>query len=57
MKSMSEEYDPEKVVGVPYQRGLLPYGGGLVLMAGWFSPSPVGGQSGVLRNTGHSQNE
>jgi hypothetical protein len=29
MKSMSEEYDPEKVVGLPYQRGLLPYGGGV----------------------------
>lgn len=29
MKPMSEEYDPEKVVGVPYQRGLLPYGGGV----------------------------
>ena len=29
MKSMSEEYDPKKVVGVPYRRGLLPYGGGV----------------------------
>ena len=29
MKSMSEEYDPENVVGVPYRRGLLPYGGGV----------------------------
>ena len=26
---MSEEYDPKLVVGVPYQRGLLPYGGGV----------------------------
>ena len=26
---MSEEYDPKKVVGLPYQRGLLPYGGGV----------------------------
>ena len=29
VKQMSEEYDPEKVVGVPYQRGMLPYGGGV----------------------------
>ena len=29
MKPMSEEYDPKKVVGVPYQRGMLPYGGGV----------------------------
>ena len=29
MKSMSEEYDPEKVVGIPYHRGMLPYGGGV----------------------------
>lgn len=26
---MSEEYDPKKVVGIPYPRGLLPYGGGV----------------------------
>ncbi len=26
---MSEEYDPKLVVGVPYRRGMLPYGGGV----------------------------
>ena len=26
---MSEEYDPKLVVGVPYQRGMLPYGVGV----------------------------
>jgi len=26
---MSEEYDPVKVVGIPYHRGMLPYGGGV----------------------------
>ncbi|MCK9593400.1 MAG: hypothetical protein M0Q91_15450 [Methanoregula sp.] len=25
----SEEYDPAKVVGTPYHRGVLPYGGGV----------------------------
>jgi len=27
--SMTEEYDPKKVVGTPYHRGILPYGGGV----------------------------
>ncbi len=27
--SMTEEYDPKKVVGSPYHRGMLPYGGGV----------------------------
>ena len=27
--AMSEEYDPVKVVGIPYHRGMLPYGGGV----------------------------
>jgi hypothetical protein len=27
--SMPEEYDPKKVVGTPYHRGMLPYGGGV----------------------------
>ena len=27
--SITEEYDPEKVVGTPYHRGMLPYGGGV----------------------------
>ncbi|MFA4824028.1 MAG: hypothetical protein WC593_02610 [Methanoregula sp.] len=26
---MTEEYDPKKVVGTPYHRGMLPYGGGV----------------------------
>jgi hypothetical protein len=26
---MSEEYDPKLVVGAPYRRGMLPYGGGV----------------------------
>ncbi len=26
---MTEEYDPKKVVGTLYRRGLLPYGGGV----------------------------
>ena len=25
----SEEYDPAKIIGTPYQRGMLPYGGGV----------------------------
>jgi len=29
VKLLPEEYDPKKVVGVPYQRGMLPYGGGV----------------------------
>jgi len=27
--AMTEEYDPKKVVGTLYRRGLLPYGGGV----------------------------
>jgi len=27
--SMTEEYDPKKVVGTLYHRGILPYGGGV----------------------------
>jgi len=25
----SEEYDPAKIIGTPYHRGMLPYGGGV----------------------------
>ena len=25
----SEEYDPAKIIGTPYNRGVLPYGGGV----------------------------
>jgi hypothetical protein len=24
-----EEYDPAKIIGIPYHRGMLPYGGGV----------------------------
>ena len=27
--AMTDDYDPKKVVGTPYQRGVLPYGGGV----------------------------
>jgi hypothetical protein len=25
----AEEYDPAKIIGIPYRRGMLPYGGGV----------------------------
>jgi hypothetical protein len=25
----AEEYDPAKIIGIPYHRGMLPYGGGV----------------------------